>query len=549
MDFDVTFEENNSEMDVDFGEIQMISNGSADNSYIPSYWEDHLESKIARIKNLQYECGKDGYSFVVLTDYHSYSNARNSPSLIKRVMDECGIKFCLCLGDIQNQGTWGTRDAELADWKGIEKDFKPIRDRTLMVAGNHDGAYGSADINGDGVISGTTDYYIYNLTQEEMYELIYRKVGLIDGVHFDETCNGYYVDDPTSKVRYLLVNAHYSDCAVNEDGTAVNNYMRKSRIGQSQHNMIIDALSSIPDNDWTVVVGTHMPLVTFEGEGGGGDLHIFLNVLLAYQNKTTYSGTFGDVGAYDRVNVSVDFTSAKGSVVGAFAGHLHKDLQNTDYDFPIILSRSDGRPSEEKYTGTTREQSFDVFTVNKKTGNIYATKIGDGENRLFESTINDLPYTNLADRTSEDWYDNGWLHTVTVDGVSTTTVNADANQPCLTTNFIPVTQYDILRFKGLDTETYNTVAVANPALFIYDENKNYLGYLYLNSAQSEAGSGIYKCIEIDENGVSSYTILLNKTGAQFTYSNWCTLVKYVRFCCNPSGLPKDVIITVNEEIV
>lgn len=517
-----------------------IGAASLEDNAIPTYWENHIASKIQAIKRLQREGGKDCYSFVVLTDYHSTSNARHSPVLIKKVMDECSIKFCLCLGDTQNQGVWGTKTQELADWEEIENDFKPIRDRTLMIAGNHDGAYGSYDKDGDGTIAGT-DYYAYNLTREEMYDLICRKVGLINGVVFDELGDGYYVDDTVNKARYILVNTHYSNGDLNADGTATNNYMRKTRVGQSQHNMIIEALSTIPNDDWTVVVGSHMPLVAFEGEGGGGDLPILLNVLTAYQNKEVYSGTFGEEGSYDRVDVNVDFTSAKGSVVGAFAGHLHKDLDNFNYDFPIILSRSDGRPAEEKNLGTTGEQSFDVFTVNKKTGALNAIKFGDGANRDFTA----LPYTNLADRTSEDWYDSGWLKAVTTDDVTEAVVDTSNAVQSFISNYIPVTQYDILRFKGIDTETVVPVVGARPTMFLFDENKQYINYQAINSASN----GITKVFHTDENGVTSYEILLSPTGIQWTYNDMCTRVKYVRFCCLPLGSLDDIIITVNEEIV
>jgi hypothetical protein len=226
-----------------------VNSGAADTGVVlPDYWEKHLAEKIAVVQAHQ-RAGKDCYSFVVIADYHrSTTNGKYSPTLIKRIMDECGIKFCLCLGDMQNGGAWKTKELELADWAGIEREFAPIRDRLLMTPGNHDGAYGSADINGDGEISGTTDYYIYNLTPAEVYDLILRKVGLIDGVTFDESNNGYYVDDKVSKVRYILVNTHYSDGAVNEDGTAVNNYMRKIRVGQPQVDMVVDALQSIPSD-------------------------------------------------------------------------------------------------------------------------------------------------------------------------------------------------------------------------------------------------------------------------------------------------------------
>ncbi|MBQ8618240.1 MAG: metallophosphoesterase, partial [Clostridia bacterium] len=362
---------------------------------IPNYWEEHLKEKIRRVQTLQRNGGKDSYSFVVLTDFHHSDNRNHySPELIKKIMDDCGIKFCLCLGDTQNGGAWDTKELELADWDGIDKKFRPIYDRTLMTQGNHDGAYGKADMNGDGKIEGVTDYYIYNLTNGEVYDLMFRKVSLINGVKFDAEKFGYYVDEPISNVRYILVNTHYSDGAVNDDGTPVNNFMRKTRIGQSQMNMVIEALQSIQGNDWHVVIGSHFPLARVYDSGGEADLALLRGMLEAFQSKTTYSNTYGTVGNYDYVSVDVDFAQAKGRVLAAFGGHVHGDGQNMDYSFPIITSASDNTDNVkvsngDSYTvvsgeqGTITEQSFDVFTVDRQAGFIYATKIGFGEDRMF----------------------------------------------------------------------------------------------------------------------------------------------------------------------
>lgn len=513
--------------------------GSSD--AIPEYWDTHLTNKIAAIKNLQRKSGKDCYSFVVIADPHYYGNVgKRSPQLIKKVMEDCGIKFCLCLGDIQNGGAWGTKELELAEWDKIDEMFKPIIDRTLMIPGNHDGAYGSSDINQDGVISDTTDYYIYNLTHDEVYDLIYRKVSLINGVTFDESYNGYYVDDTASKVRYILVNTHYSDNAVNEDGTAVNNYMRKIRVGQHQMNMVIDALRKIPDNTWHVIVGMHIPLANIADAEPSGDMVFLRNILEAYQNKTAYSDTFGTAGDYDYSAVAVDFSSAKGSIAGVFCGHVHTDGVSEEYAFPIITSMSDDTSNAKidgvvvsGEVGTVTEQSFDVFIVNKRDGTINAVKIGLGSNREFG--VKEL-YTNLADPSSADWYDEKIIDD---NGKIKDSVGE------VVTNFIPVVKGDVLRFKGLDTET---VGYGNPGFYIYDENKTQIQFFYLNSAMQNDGRGLYNVLTT-KDGVTEYTVLLNKSGAQFTYDGYCDKVRYIRFVCKKLTTSDDIIITVNEEIL
>ena len=105
--------------------------------------------------------------------------------------------------------------------------------------------------------------------------------------------------------------------------------------------------------------------------------------------KNTYSGTYAGVYGYDAVSVECDFTNAKGQLVGYFAGHNHADTVNNDNGFNIVITRCDAKEENtealknERVAGTTTEQSFDVFTVNKATRTIHATKIGAGADRTI----------------------------------------------------------------------------------------------------------------------------------------------------------------------
>lgn len=94
-------------------------------------------------------------------------------------------------------------------------------------------------------------------------------------------------------------------------------------------------------------------------------------------------------GGYDSVSVDVDFSNAKGNLVGYFAGHVHVDNNTVTGGVPVITTRCDGKQENtdalkaERVEGTTTEQSFDVFTVNTKTKTIHATKIGAGSDRTI----------------------------------------------------------------------------------------------------------------------------------------------------------------------
>lgn len=358
------------------------SSGSGTSYSVPEYWKDHLDTKIETIKSLQ--AGKDCFSFIVIADLHySENKGRLSPHLARYIMDACDIKYLLCLGDMQTQAAVKSEDFIHDEWEGIKEMFEPVWDRTLMTLGNHDGAWGQLDSNSDGTVD---KYYCYNLTPAELYEYVFRKVGMIPGVTFDASGNGFYVDDPACHVRYIILNTSCTEYAENADGTAMYNYMNYQRLGQDQVDMVVEALQTVPGDEWGVVIGTHIPLVGVFGDGYVGDRDSLMGILEAYQNKESgvYQG-WSDGTDMGWSVADVDFSNAKGSIVGAFAGHMHGDADYTGKAFPIVLTDSDCEPTDDRTheAGTDTEQSFDVFTVNRETGVIYATKIGYGEDRVI----------------------------------------------------------------------------------------------------------------------------------------------------------------------
>lgn len=495
---------------------------------IPSHWQTYLEEKIETIQSLQ-AGGPDRFSFLVIADPHYTQNlGKCSGSLAREIMDRCGIKWAILLGDFQNRGSWGTKDQALEEWDGVREMFAPVADRSLWQRGNHDGSWGSA------LPDGTT--YPYNFTPEELYDLVYTSTYANQPVITDESGTGYYVDDTARKVRYILLNSQCNPYEENEDGSAKYNNMKNFRFTQSQYDLVVEALTTVPGDSWAVVVASHVPVNNVYAEAFGGDNtsgdHINMRKLLtAYKNKTAvsiaWSGT-GESGggttggytnlfdkngegfregyrfdgvqnatsfltneipytggavvhikgatpykfkvydgnenywsatiyctaastpiavsdydpdvqtmvyvngssfnatkiqfefrevlpeeliitvdekivesagspqdgadAYDAVSVSVDFSHAKGELVGYFSGHIHNDYHYVAEDgwgIDIITTRCDGANENnadllaQRVAGTTTEQSFDVFTVDRKAWKVYRTKIGAGEDQVI----------------------------------------------------------------------------------------------------------------------------------------------------------------------
>ena len=261
---------------------------------IPEYWQEHINEKISAIKSLQDDGGKDCFSFVVMTDMHYPANlGKNSPILAKKIMDECGIKYALVLGDVRNRGCYATKELAQTEWNNIEEMFEPLKGKILMTQGNHDAGYGTGDYDGDG----DSDTFVYEFTPAEMFERVYRKAQKTGDVHYDTSGTAYYIDDISNKVRYILLNTQlnfdgnrgYSSYET-INGMAKYPSMQKFRYTQCQYDFLSeDALVSIPNDDWSVIIGSHIPI---NQTGEMPEYPVMVGVLNAYQNKESYNGTY-----------------------------------------------------------------------------------------------------------------------------------------------------------------------------------------------------------------------------------------------------------------
>lgn len=275
---------------------------------IPSYWNGaftdkdgktytkYLDEKIARVKALQNEGGRDCFSFVMITDTHYPSNlGKISPLLARKIINDCNIKFALNGGDVQTRGCYQTKAEILSQNKQVAEMFAPIKDKTLQIEGNHDGSY---CWSGGVVNSGTA--YVKQLTEQEMFEEYYRKNGLNGNVVFDENSNAFYIDDTANKVRYIglnSMNVPNEPTDINADGTALYPKMHKTQFLQAQYDFLCnEALITLPSDNWSVVVFGH------SGIYNAGDYAVMVDVLSAYKNKSNcvveYEGTESGGEAY-----------------------------------------------------------------------------------------------------------------------------------------------------------------------------------------------------------------------------------------------------------
>lgn len=354
---------------------------SVEGADIPDYWQGHLMEKTAAVQALQEAGGRDCFSFAVLADIHECANlGRRSGALARYLMDNCDIRYALVLGDTVTRASMKTESDLLESYDWAEEILQPIRDRALQTRGNHEGSWGD---NG-------SRYYLHDLPPEKLHSRIWRKVGMIPGITTDDTGTAFYVDDAANRVRYILLNSHYLPYAENADGTPQYSTFRNARIGQSQFDWLSREALRVKEG-WAIIVGTHVPLnEDYDAYYGGerGDGAVLRGLLEAYNDRDGYyfdaPGTLG----VDAVHLEVNFEDAAGEVIAAVAGHSHIDSAGR-WGIQVITTRCDGAEDvtdadrAARVRGTITEQSFDIFTVNRKTRTIHATKIGAGEDRVI----------------------------------------------------------------------------------------------------------------------------------------------------------------------
>lgn len=344
---------------------------------LPQYWQEYLDTAVSTIRSRHQNHGANCFSFPLLTDIHLDANpGKYSAMLAGALMARCDMPWALCLGDLMSTAANETAEAADAAFADAEEFLAPIRGKLLPTQGSQDGAWGEG----------------HNFTPQKLHSLIYRKAGLAGPLHFDTACCGYYLDDVSNKVRYILLNSHHNTYAENEDGTAKYDNAECFRFGQSQYDLVVEALNTVRGDDWLVISASHAPLSdVYAAQFGGaeGDHVLMRKLLAAYKNKTAFSGSFSGTYGDDAANVTADFTAARGRYVAHFSGCTHTDSTGMYDGIRVITTRCDARaePDQSKYdervAGTTTEQSFDVVTVVKSTQTIQILKIGAGMNRFM----------------------------------------------------------------------------------------------------------------------------------------------------------------------
>lgn len=356
--------------------MEFLTELSRGNVLVPRYWRDHITRKIKTISDLQSVTGLNEVSFGFITDMHMWDNSGNSGILLEKVMKECNITYFINGGDYVSGAGIVSKENIIEDIRNCYKTFSRIIYRQLITFGNHDASYG------------VNNNYDSQLSNGEIYNYIFRENQRRSDIVSSPNGTYYYADDKINKIRYIILNSQDVPSVNNQNGTVKpeNNAMGNYVIRQEQFNWLIQTALQTPNDTWSIVVCTHIS----PRHNIFVNADILMKTLDAYKYKKAYSGTsVAGTRADLQVSVNCNFTGKGGNVVAVISGHMHEDKINTAHntDIQLIETLNDSMnvwdKSPVKTKGTTTEQAFDIFTINKATRIVNITRIGAGENRQF----------------------------------------------------------------------------------------------------------------------------------------------------------------------
>ena len=325
---------------------------------LPQYWIDYLESKKTEITNRLLSIGGHGDAFLFFTDYHVASNEKHTANIIKWINKNTIINQTVFGGDILNSAV--KKDLAISYLYSFASDFRLV----YNIFGNHDGNN-----------VGTSDKSL-SLSKAERYSVLFSRYEFDDSVKNNKRDLYYYRDNQVEKIRYIYLNT----------STSATQFVRDI----SQIAWFVSTLSSIPTDEWSVVVFMHIYFdqinsdYTLQESVAGERVR---TILEAFNSKNKGSHTINT--DYVSNSVDYDFTAAHGTTACVICGHSHNDYAMLTSNFPVICVTCDAirgvsqNPSFERVTGTITEQALDTFFIDTTAKTINTVRIGSGKNRSF----------------------------------------------------------------------------------------------------------------------------------------------------------------------
>ena len=341
---------------------------------LPSYYHEnnYIEDKVETIRNNMMEAGRNSFTFAFFTDPHWGKNAKQSPRLLKYILDNTSVNNVVCGGDLIAEGTHDYAVELMTDFTNA---FRQYGISFPVCIGNHDRNWNPYETQRDDVTR--------KLTESEVWALIEAQYDKHAPVYFGDPDYGFnfYVDYSESNTRLIFIDtgdtrnasgtaADHTDLPAGE--TAQGIYWR-------DYALLGDALMDAGNKN--IIIVAHALFVDPVSTNSLGVVGTRLCKLSREYNRRT-NGT----GAW----YDYDFSAAQGHVYLVIGGHSHSDMSKVDIDPPWFMTDCDmlntSSSSDPRPVGTIEEQVIDVVTVNYTTGGIKLVRVGGGSDRQYPAT-------------------------------------------------------------------------------------------------------------------------------------------------------------------
>ena len=344
-----------------------------------TYVDTEVSSVQERLDSIQTE-NTSSIGFITDLHYYAYDDADDSNTRpfmriarsLRLIDAKNMIDFIVFGGDYlwNNQNTTRAR-AEYA-YKALQRSVLPLREKVFALKGNHDD--NSLAYQGGQPVTAVV------LPAEEYRYLgkQYEKCGTVYNPG-DHNIYGYY-DIPSQKIRCIFVNT--GDLPYNISGDTLDyGAQHITAIRQEQSEFIQEALR-FNEAGWSVLFFSHHGLINCDVTGADSENYCadLWEIIKAYKNRTTYSGTVtNEVGSY---NVNVDYSAnLSNEIIACICGHVHADKSDIVDDILIVSTTCACPGMISHQIETADETSYDIFTVDRSNGKLYATRYGLGNDR------------------------------------------------------------------------------------------------------------------------------------------------------------------------
>lgn len=330
-----------------------------------------------RTKEMELLEAKDYFTFGWCSDVHypvteNHGGPINVTNAVMADLDNyIGFDAILNTGDNMLYGSKVKRQGLDA----LQQTFRTIDlDKFVISVGNHD--YNSV---GDGGI--TTNKEDWMIVPSELETLFFRRVKTTsrpDGKLY------YYRDFDEKKVRIISLDTQDVPFEFDsETGNITYDPMSVQGMSEAQiewlANTALDLSSKGTDaNNWKIIVAMHVPLYSDHGSAIE-NASVVKSILKAFVNRSssaTYTYTDSNHDGIFSVNLTLDFTDAKGKLIAVIAGHTHKDVYYNDAGFNFIQIQNSYNNNINMLPETYDEFAIDVVILDDVQEKIILKRFG-----------------------------------------------------------------------------------------------------------------------------------------------------------------------------